>query len=119
MDPQLEQLLERLYEAGREHDAVTPDRRERRRNVEPESVRMLAVLVRTLRPQRMLELGTSNGYSTIWLADAARAVGARLTTGEARRARRICAAQGSASTSSCAWRMHRTRSRALPTTPGT
>jgi predicted O-methyltransferase YrrM len=82
MDPELEQLLEHLYEAGLEHDASTPDRRERMRNVEPESARMLAVLVRTLRPQRMLELGTSNGYSTIWLADAAHAVGGRLTSVE-------------------------------------
>ena len=30
----------------------------------------------------MLEVGTSNGYSTIWLADAARAVGAELTSVE-------------------------------------
>jgi predicted O-methyltransferase YrrM len=82
MDPELEQLLERLYEEGREHDASTADRRERMRNVEPESARMLAVLVRALWPQRMLELGTSNGYSTIWLADAARAVGGRLTSVE-------------------------------------
>jgi predicted O-methyltransferase YrrM len=82
MDPELERLLERLYEQGREHDAGTADRRERMRNVEPESARMLAVLVRALCPRSMLELGTSNGYSTIWLADAARAVGARLTSVE-------------------------------------
>jgi predicted O-methyltransferase YrrM len=82
MDSELEQLLDRLYEEGRERDANTPDRRERMRNVEPESARMLAVLVRALRPQRMLELGTSNGYSTIWLADGARAVGGRLTSVE-------------------------------------
>jgi predicted O-methyltransferase YrrM len=80
MDPELEQFLEHLFDAGREHDASTSDRRERMRNVEPESARMLAVLVRALRPRRMLELGTSNGYSTIWLADAARAVGGRLTS---------------------------------------
>jgi predicted O-methyltransferase YrrM len=82
MDPELEQLLESLYEQGREHDSSTADRRERMRNVEPESARMLAVLVRALRPRSMLELGTSNGYSTIWLADAARAVGGRLTSVE-------------------------------------
>lgn len=82
MDRELERLLEGLHEAGREHDESTPDRRERMRNVEPESARMLAVLVRALRPQSMLELGTSNGYSTIWLADAARAVGGRLTSVE-------------------------------------
>jgi predicted O-methyltransferase YrrM len=82
MDHELEHLLASLYEQGREHDTSTADRRERMRNVEPESARMLAVLVRALRPQRMLELGTSNGYSTIWLADAARAVGRRLTSVE-------------------------------------
>jgi predicted O-methyltransferase YrrM len=82
MDRELEQLLDRLYEEGREHDASTADRRERMRNVEPESARMLAVLVRALRPRTMLELGTSNGYSTIWLADGARAVGGRLTSVE-------------------------------------
>jgi predicted O-methyltransferase YrrM len=82
MDPELELLLERLYQAGREHDAITLDRRERVRNVEPESAQMLAVLVRALRPRNMLELGTSNGYSTIWLADAARAVAGRLTSVE-------------------------------------
>jgi predicted O-methyltransferase YrrM len=31
---------------------------------------------------RLLELGTSNGYSTIWLADAARATGGSLTSVE-------------------------------------
>jgi predicted O-methyltransferase YrrM len=82
MDPDLEQLLDSLHEEGRKHDASTADRRERMRNVEPESARMLAVLVHALRPQSMLELGTSNGYSTIWLADAARAVGGRLTSVE-------------------------------------
>lgn len=30
----------------------------------------------------MLELGTSNGYSTLWLADAMRASGGRLTSVE-------------------------------------
>ncbi len=82
MGPELERLLDRLYEQGREHDATTADRRERMRNVEPESARVLAVLVRALRPRNMLELGTSNGYSTIWLADAVRAVGGQLTSVE-------------------------------------
>jgi predicted O-methyltransferase YrrM len=82
MDPELEQLLETLYEEGRGYDASTGDRRERLRNVEPESARMLAVLIRALKPCVILELGTSNGYSTIWLADAARAIGARVTSVE-------------------------------------
>ena len=82
MDPELETLLASLYEEGRGHDASTPDRRARLRNVEPDSARLLAVLIRALKPRDILELGTSNGYSTIWLADGARAVGARLTSVE-------------------------------------
>jgi predicted O-methyltransferase YrrM len=79
MDRDLERLLDRLYEEGRGYDASTEDRRERLRNIEPESARMLAVLIRALGPREILELGTSNGYSTIWLADAARAIGACVT----------------------------------------
>jgi predicted O-methyltransferase YrrM len=82
MDLELARLLETLHEEGRGHDASTEDRRDRLRNVEPESARMLAVLIRALKPREILELGTSNGYSTIWLADAARAIGARLTSVE-------------------------------------
>jgi predicted O-methyltransferase YrrM len=40
----------------------------------------LHALILARRPQRILELGTSYGYSTLFLADAARAVGARVVT---------------------------------------
>src|SRR3954452_3092373 len=82
MDRSLEALLDELYRAGREHDAAKEDRLQRLRNVEPETARLLSVLVRAVRPRRMLEIGTSNGYSTLWLAEAARAVGARLLSVE-------------------------------------
>jgi predicted O-methyltransferase YrrM len=82
MNPDLAQLLDDLYRRGREHDAGQEDRLARWRNLEPDSARLLAAMIRALRPQRLLELGTSNGYSTIWLADAARAVGGSLTTVE-------------------------------------
>jgi predicted O-methyltransferase YrrM len=75
MDERTLRFLDELYERGRVHDEREPDRRERYRNLEPETARVLAALVRALAPRRVLELGTSNGYSTIWLADAARAVG--------------------------------------------
>lgn len=82
IDRQLATLLEDLYARGREHDARQRDRLDRLRNVEPDTARLLAVLIRALAPRRLLELGTSNGYSTIWLADAARTVGGSLTSVE-------------------------------------
>jgi predicted O-methyltransferase YrrM len=69
-----------LYAAGREHDARHADRLARWRNVEPETAAMLAVLVRATKARAILEIGTSNGYSTIWLTDAAQATGAALTS---------------------------------------
>jgi predicted O-methyltransferase YrrM len=69
-----------LYAAGREHDARQTDRLARRRNVEPETAALLGVLVRAKPTPRVLEIGTSNGYSTIWLADAAEATGGHVVT---------------------------------------
>jgi len=44
--------------------------------------RLLHTLILSHRPRRILELGTSYGYSTLFLADAARAVGGRVITME-------------------------------------
>jgi predicted O-methyltransferase YrrM len=82
MDAHLRNFLDELYREGREFDAAQPDRLDRRRNLEPDSAALLAVLVRAVRPKRLLELGTSNGYSTIWLADAALSVEAEFTSVE-------------------------------------
>jgi predicted O-methyltransferase YrrM len=71
-----------ILAAGRAHDAARADRLARFRNVEPDTAELLAVLVRATRAGRILELGTSTGYSTIWLADAAEAVGGRVTSVE-------------------------------------
>ena len=71
-----------LLAASRAHDAAQEDRLARYRNLEPESAELLGVLVRAAAPRTILELGTSNGYSTMWLADAAEAVGARLVSVE-------------------------------------
>jgi len=50
--------------------------------VGPEVGAFLHALILARRPQRILELGTSYGYSTLFLADAARQVGARVVTME-------------------------------------
>jgi predicted O-methyltransferase YrrM len=80
MDRELAHTLGAVYQLGREHDAAAPDRLARFRNIDPDTAELLAVLVRAAVARRVLELGTSNGYSTIWLADAVRAVGGRLTS---------------------------------------
>ena len=69
-----------VLRASREHDARQADRLARFRNVEPETTQLLAVLVRAVRAARVLELGTSNGYSTIWLADAVEGVGGSIVS---------------------------------------
>ena len=80
--PSRRELLEQLHAHGREHDAALADRLARLRNVEPETAEMMAVLVRALGARSLLELGTSNGYSTLWLADAAQANDGRLVSVE-------------------------------------
>jgi predicted O-methyltransferase YrrM len=75
MDGERKTFLDELYASSRAHDEALEDRLQRFRNVEPETAELLGVLVRAMQATRVLEIGTSNGYSTIWLADAAEAVG--------------------------------------------
>jgi predicted O-methyltransferase YrrM len=82
-----------VLSAGREHDAAQSNRLARFRNVEPETAELLGVLVRAVRAVRVLELGTSNGYSTIWLADGVEAVGGRIVSVDVD-AERIALARG-------------------------
>jgi predicted O-methyltransferase YrrM len=69
-----------VFAAGRDYDAGQSNRLDRLRNVEPETAELLGVLVRAARARRVLEIGTSNGHSTLWLGDAAESVGGRVET---------------------------------------
>lgn len=75
-----------LYATSHQHDQDRP-RLERFRNLEPPTAELLGVLIRAAGSRRILELGTSNGYSTIWLADAAEANGGRVVSVDLDRAR--------------------------------
>jgi predicted O-methyltransferase YrrM len=75
VDTKLLDLLKSLHQAGVEHDAGQSDRLLRRRNLEPDSAALLAVVLRAMHVRTMVEIGTSNGYSTIWFADVLRATG--------------------------------------------
>jgi predicted O-methyltransferase YrrM len=75
VNPERRAVAEELYESGREYDSQETNRLSRLRNLRPETAGLLAVLVRSAQAKRILEVGTSNGYSTLWLADAAQATG--------------------------------------------
>jgi len=82
MRESVQSLLSELHEAGRRFDAAQDDRLDRLRNLEPESGALINLLVRALGAHDVLELGTSNGVSTVWLAEALAATGGRLVSVE-------------------------------------
>ena len=51
-------------------------------NVPPDDGRLLRLLVETAGAKRVVEIGTSNGYSGIWICQALRRTGGTLTTYE-------------------------------------
>ena len=58
-------------------------RMERLRQIPPETGKFLALLLASIpKTGHILEIGSSAGYSTLWLAIACRAIGRRLTTFE-------------------------------------
>jgi predicted O-methyltransferase YrrM len=73
-------VLDELAEFGRQNDARETERSRRMLNVAPRTGRFLGMLVRATGARRILEVGTSNGYSTIWLAWAAHETGGHVTT---------------------------------------
>jgi len=75
VDDRVRGLLGELYADGAAFDAAEPDRRRRRRNLEPDAAELLAMVLRIAGGGDVVEIGTSNGYSAIWLADAVRDVG--------------------------------------------
>lgn len=93
MNEQRRAYLAGLYERYGSHDAAQTDRLQRWRSIEPESAGLLSLLVLAKQAEKLLEIGTSGGYSTLWLADAAEQTGGRLTTVEIEAARRDTAWQ--------------------------
>lgn len=80
-----EPILTRMHELemidGRDRKDGTPHL-SRLRQILPETGRFLALLAASAPPGQYLEVGTSAGYSTLWLALAARELGRTLTTYE-------------------------------------
>ena len=82
MEDALETLKADLERFGAANDAATNERSHRMLNVTRDTGEFLEVLVRATAARRVLEIGASNGYSTLWLADAARANCGSVTTVE-------------------------------------
>jgi predicted O-methyltransferase YrrM len=82
VDESLEGLLAELEQFGAANDVLISERPRRMLNITRDTGEFLAVLVRATSARRVLEIGTSNGYSTLWLARAARDIGGMVTTVE-------------------------------------
>ncbi|MBZ4019001.1 O-methyltransferase [Streptomyces purpurogeneiscleroticus] len=70
MEKDLAELLRELEEFGRANDEATDERSRKMLNVTHDTGVFLALLIKACKARNVLEIGTSNGYSTLWLADA-------------------------------------------------
>ena len=80
MDKRIRELLAELEVSGQANDAREHERRKLMLNLHPQTAHLLGMLVRIGRRTQILEIGTSNGYSTIWLAWATQQFGGRVTS---------------------------------------
>ncbi|ATS90132.1 SAM-dependent methlyltransferase [Xanthomonas citri pv. fuscans] len=82
----LQDLKGQLSRFGADNDAVETARGKRMLNITPETgellalLALLALLVHATQARQVVEVGTSNGYSTLWLAEAVIAVGGHVIT---------------------------------------
>lgn len=82
MEESLNSLLSELEKFGEKNDETISDRPQRMLNITRDTGAFLSVLIRATNARHVLEIGTSNGYSTLWLADAARAIDGQVSTVE-------------------------------------
>jgi predicted O-methyltransferase YrrM len=80
MDDEVQAVIDRVTAAAAEHDATQADRLNRWRVLEPDAGRFVWFLAQTMGARNIVEIGTSRGVSTLWLAAAARTTGGRVTS---------------------------------------
>lgn len=68
MNADIRAFLKQLEKEGRANDARETERSRKVFNLLPETAELVSILARSSRAKHVLEIGTSNGYSTIWLA---------------------------------------------------
>lgn len=72
--------MQSLYQQLIQHDAYQTDRDLRYRNIKPESAHYISMLIKIQTSKRILEIGTSTGYLTLWMAEAVSEHQGRVTT---------------------------------------
>lgn len=80
LSPEFLQRTDELYQSFHAFDASQDNRLNRYRNIEPDSAYFLAMQIRMQQSKSILEIGTSTGYSTLWLANAAQSTHGHITT---------------------------------------
>ncbi|MGQ7260645.1 O-methyltransferase [Vreelandella sp. V005] len=66
----LKGVLEELEKLGKENDASEEQKDRKYLNITRDTGEFLAVLIKANAATQVLEIGTSNGYSTLWIAAA-------------------------------------------------
>lgn len=69
-DTELDQILRELELAGQRNDEQQTDRKKKFLNLERPTAELLYMLLQASKRKHVLEIGTSNAYSTIWIAAA-------------------------------------------------
>ncbi|RZT86606.1 putative O-methyltransferase YrrM [Pseudonocardia sediminis] len=83
MDETVTAVIDDVVARAAAHDADEPDRLRRWRVLEPDAGRLLWFLVQSSGARDVVEIGTSHGVSTLWLADAVRSTGGHLSSVDA------------------------------------
>ena len=73
-DAHILEVLRNLEAFGHSNDARETDRARRMLNLERKTAELIYILVLSTGRKRILEIGTSNGYSAIWLGSALRRI---------------------------------------------
>ena len=78
MDAVVQRVIDDVVVAAERHDATKENRLDRWRVLEPDAGRFLWFLTQAVGARSIVEIGTSRGVSTLWLADAARSTGGHI-----------------------------------------
>src|ERR1700733_7986237 len=80
MREDIQKFLKQLEAEGLKHDATETEHSRKLLNLESATAEVVTLLLLIADVRNLLEIGTSNGYSTIWLASTIGPHGGRVTS---------------------------------------